>query len=124
MTIQPEFWPFDLVSKTLATTPSPRMTSSIVPMSSARKGDIMNYCNELHIQIIPSCLRKRLRMTLLAYRNPCSPMRNTTGFFSLPLPQLFTLGWQTFERPSKAGESQSSEAKSQVAQCDVVEVLD
>src|SRR5439155_24222114 len=38
MTIQPEFWPLDLFSTTLATTPSPRMIRSIVPTNSARKG--------------------------------------------------------------------------------------
>src|SRR6266850_7872992 len=40
MTIQPEFWPLVLLSTTLATTPSPRMMSSMVPSSSARNGDI------------------------------------------------------------------------------------
>src|SRR3989442_12639464 len=40
MTIQPAFWPLVLLSTTLATTPSPRMTSSMVPRSSARKGGI------------------------------------------------------------------------------------
>src|SRR6266545_4844425 len=38
MTIQPELWPLVLLSTTLATTPSPRMMSSMVPSSSARKG--------------------------------------------------------------------------------------
>src|SRR5574341_390373 len=38
MTIQPEFWPLVLLSTTLATTPSPRMISSIVPRTSARNG--------------------------------------------------------------------------------------
>src|SRR5213080_5015714 len=40
MTIQPEFWPLVLLSTTLATTPSPRMTNSMVPSSSARNGGI------------------------------------------------------------------------------------
>src|SRR5881392_1485436 len=40
MTIQPAFWPLVLLSTTLATTPSPRMISSMVPSSSARKGGI------------------------------------------------------------------------------------
>src|SRR2546426_7906696 len=40
MTIQPAFWPLVLLSTTFATTPSPRMTSSMVPSSSARKGGI------------------------------------------------------------------------------------
>src|SRR5437899_2094909 len=34
-TIQPEFWPLDLLRTTFATTPSPKVTSSIVPISSA-----------------------------------------------------------------------------------------
>src|SRR6266581_2712471 len=34
-TIQPEFWPLDLLRTTFATTPSPRVTSSIVPINSA-----------------------------------------------------------------------------------------
>src|SRR5438093_13766280 len=38
MTIQPEFWPLVLLSTTLATTPSPRMTNSLVPSSSASNG--------------------------------------------------------------------------------------
>src|SRR2546428_12037105 len=40
MTIHPAFWPLVLLSTTLATTPSPRMISSMVPSSSARKGVI------------------------------------------------------------------------------------
>ncbi len=40
MTIQPEFWPLDLLRRTLATTPSPRRTRMAVPKSSARKGDM------------------------------------------------------------------------------------
>src|SRR5881398_1751647 len=40
MTIQPAFWPLVLLSTTLATTPSPRMISSMVPSSSARNGGI------------------------------------------------------------------------------------
>src|SRR5204862_6100631 len=40
MTIHPLFWPLVLLSTTLATTPSPRMTNSMVPSSSARKGGI------------------------------------------------------------------------------------
>src|SRR6266850_6363851 len=40
MTIQPAFWPLVLLRTTLATTPSPRMTSSMVPSSSARNGDM------------------------------------------------------------------------------------
>src|SRR5947207_11539745 len=40
MTIQPEFWPFVSFNTALATTPSPRMTRIMVPMSSARKRDI------------------------------------------------------------------------------------
>src|ERR1041385_4571384 len=40
MTIHPPFWPLVLLSTTLATTPSPRMTSSMVPSSSARNGGI------------------------------------------------------------------------------------
>src|SRR5438128_11298182 len=40
MTIQPAFWPLVLLSTTLATTPSPKMTSSMVPSSSATKGGI------------------------------------------------------------------------------------
>src|SRR5690242_19824257 len=40
MTIQPLFCPFVLLSTTFATTPSPRMISSMVPSSSARNGDI------------------------------------------------------------------------------------
>src|SRR5467141_2426687 len=40
MTIQPAFWPLVLLSTTLATTPSPKMISSMVPSSSARKGGI------------------------------------------------------------------------------------
>src|SRR3989442_14097188 len=35
MTIHPEFWPFDLLRETLATTPSPMRTSRAVPMNSA-----------------------------------------------------------------------------------------
>src|SRR5437867_13210712 len=38
MTIQPELWPLVLLSTTLATTPSPRTMSSMVPSTSARKG--------------------------------------------------------------------------------------
>src|SRR5205809_256091 len=40
ITIQPPLWPLVLLSTTLATTPSPRMTNSMVPSSSARKGGI------------------------------------------------------------------------------------
>src|SRR5690349_6539193 len=40
MTIQPLFWPLVRLSTTLATTPSPRMINSMVPSSSARKGDM------------------------------------------------------------------------------------
>src|SRR2546426_889944 len=40
MTIHPLFWPLVLLSTTLATTPSPRMINSMVPSTSARKGDI------------------------------------------------------------------------------------
>src|SRR4029077_7425953 len=40
MTIHPAFWPLVLLSTTLATTPSPRMISSMVPSTSARKGGI------------------------------------------------------------------------------------
>src|SRR5882672_1777796 len=40
MTIHPAFCPLVLLSTTLATTPSPRMISSMVPSSSARKGGI------------------------------------------------------------------------------------
>src|SRR6266566_9681171 len=40
MTIHPAFWPFVLLSTTLATTPSPRMINSMVPSSSARNGGI------------------------------------------------------------------------------------
>src|SRR5438477_5459007 len=40
MTIHPEFWPLVRLSTTFATTPSPRMTSSMVPRSSAKKGDM------------------------------------------------------------------------------------
>src|SRR5689334_12462368 len=40
MTIQPLFCPFVLLSTTFATTPSPRMISSMVPSSSARNGDM------------------------------------------------------------------------------------
>src|SRR6266478_1184680 len=40
MTIHPALWPLVLLSTTLATTPSPRMISSMVPSSSARKGVI------------------------------------------------------------------------------------
>ncbi len=36
MTIQPEFWAFDLLSNTPATTPSPISTSSAVPTTSPR----------------------------------------------------------------------------------------
>src|SRR4051812_13197132 len=36
MTIHPAFWPLDLLSRTLATTPSPRRTRSIVPIISPR----------------------------------------------------------------------------------------
>jgi hypothetical protein len=36
ITIQPEFWPLDLLSKTLATTPSPKTIRVIVPNISAR----------------------------------------------------------------------------------------
>src|SRR5687767_7270618 len=38
MTIQPLFWPFDLLRTTFATTPSPRVTSRAVPMTSPRNG--------------------------------------------------------------------------------------
>src|SRR5467141_2556783 len=41
MTIHPAFWPLVLLSTTLATTPSPRMISSMVPSTSARKGGIV-----------------------------------------------------------------------------------
>src|SRR6266545_6567201 len=40
MTIHPLFWPLVLLSTTLATTPSPRTISSMVPRTSARKGGI------------------------------------------------------------------------------------
>src|SRR3954451_22755561 len=40
MTIQPPFCPLVRLSTTLATTPSPSRTRSIVPISSARSGDI------------------------------------------------------------------------------------
>src|SRR6266702_863349 len=40
MTIQPAFWPLVLLRTTFATTPSPRMMSSMVPSSSARNGDM------------------------------------------------------------------------------------
>src|SRR2546422_3150996 len=40
ITIQPAFWPLVLLSTTLATTPSPSVTNSMVPSSSARKGGI------------------------------------------------------------------------------------
>src|SRR2546430_4624181 len=43
MTIQPAFWPLVLLSTTLATTPSPKMISSMVPNSSARNGGIGLY---------------------------------------------------------------------------------
>src|SRR5258707_13914514 len=41
MTIHPEFCPFERVNKTLATTPSPRTTRSMVPMNSATKGHLL-----------------------------------------------------------------------------------
>src|SRR6266404_8799190 len=41
MTIQPEFWPFDLASNTPATTPSPRRISVPVPRTSARNFSTM-----------------------------------------------------------------------------------
>src|SRR5258705_10081100 len=40
ITIQPAFWPLVLLRTTLATTPSPRTMSSMVPSSSARNGDM------------------------------------------------------------------------------------
>src|SRR5882724_6332911 len=40
MTIHPLFWPLVLLSTTLATTPSPSMTNSMVPSTSARNGGI------------------------------------------------------------------------------------
>src|SRR5215469_14280872 len=43
ITIQPEFCPLFLLKTTLATTPSPKMMSNMVPMISAINGLFMNY---------------------------------------------------------------------------------
>src|SRR3989449_9314933 len=40
MTIHPAFWPLVLLSTSMATTTSPSMINSMVPSTSARKGDI------------------------------------------------------------------------------------
>src|SRR6266498_1648616 len=43
ITIQPLFWPLDLLSRTFATTPSPSTTSNMVPIISAVNGLIGLY---------------------------------------------------------------------------------
>src|SRR5437016_2601522 len=59
MTIHPAFWPLVLLSTTLATTPSPRMISSMVPSSSARKGGIRSIGKRRSYQRGRALSRKR-----------------------------------------------------------------